>query len=59
MITVTRISQEYNEMMLSLEEGIVVIQDGKICFKNDLFHDIVEKIEMPAELKVDNNIIQI
>lgn len=36
---------ELNELLQSLEEGIVVIKDGKLDFNNDLFKSILHRVE--------------
>lgn len=33
-------------MFMSLEEGIVVIQNGNISFSNDMFLDIVKRLKL-------------
>ena len=44
MKAVKELKQEYREMLMSLEEGIIVVQDKAITFTNDIFKDILKGI---------------
>ena len=41
-------------MFMSLEEGIVVIQNGNISFSNDMFLDIVKRLKLNENQKIMN-----
>ena len=44
MKTVKEIQQEYSEMLMSLEEGILVVRGKAIIFSNEIFKDILKAV---------------
>ena len=50
------IYKEFHQMIMSLEEGIVVIQNGNISFSNDMFLDIIKRLKLNENQKIMNTI---
>ena len=48
---ITRLQQEFKQMFESLQEGIVVIQNGVITFKNSIFTQLYQD-EVEMDLKI-------
>ena len=48
MKTIKNISEEYSDMLQSLEEGIVVIKNNSINFSNDIFKEILQRVTLPS-----------
>ena len=53
---VKMIYKEFHQMIMSLEEGIVVIQNGNISFSNDMFLDIIKRLKLNENQKIMNTI---
>ena len=55
METIKKISNEYKDMLQTLEEAIVVVNEGKLNFQNDIFKSIIDRAgatENPLGMKI-------
>ena len=57
--TIKKVKEEYEDMFMTLEEGVAVIENMNINFSNQQFQDIISKFQFDSQKSVNKNFLDL
>ena len=57
--TIKKVKEEYEDMLMSLEEGIAVFEDMKINFSNQQFQKIISSFEQDGQRSTNKSLLDL